>query len=49
VRPGGKLPFFEALIEARINHDVPVWLHLLFARLHPPGLSTWQPLSPDEQ
>ena len=49
VKPGGQVPFFEALIEVRINNDVPVWSHLQFARLHPPGLSTWQPLSPDEQ
>ncbi len=49
VKPGGKIPFFEALIEVRINHDVPVWSHLEFARPHPPELATWQPLSPEEQ
>jgi hypothetical protein len=49
VKPDGKIPYFEALLEVRINNETPVWSKLIAHRLHPADKSSWEPPALDEK
>jgi hypothetical protein len=49
VKPGQRIPYFEALLQVRINSEVPVWSHLVARRIEAANQSSWEPAMPDEQ
>jgi len=49
VPPSGTLPFFEALIDVRINRETPVWSQLLAVRTLTEEHGTWSEPTPDER
>jgi len=49
VKPGAKIPYFEALLQVRINNETPVWSRLVAARLHPAEAPAWEAALPDER
>lgn len=49
VKPGQKIPYFEALLKTQINNDVPVWSTIVAVRPHTTGYASWQRPMPDER
>jgi hypothetical protein len=49
VDAGGKVPYFEALLEVRINNDTPVWSKLVAQRTFAADRSSWKPPLQDER
>lgn len=49
VKPGQKVPYFEALLKVRINNSIPVWSTILAVRPHTAGYGSWEPPMPDER
>jgi hypothetical protein len=49
VKPGAAIPYFEALLQVRINNEIPVWSRLAAARLHPAGAPAWDAAGADER
>lgn len=49
VKPGQKVPYFEALLKTQINNDVPVWSAIIAVRPHVAGYASWQRPMPDER
>ena len=49
VKPGQKVPYFEALLKVEINNDVPVWNTIITVHHYPTDYTSWQAPSPDER
>ena len=48
IRPGEPIPYFEGLLEVRINQQIPIWRRLVSVRRHATDGSSWEPPQPDE-
>jgi hypothetical protein len=49
VARGKKTPYFEALLEVRINNETPVWSKLIAQRTFSADQSSWKPPLADER
>jgi hypothetical protein len=49
VKPKEKIPYFEVLLNVRINNETPVWSQLIAKRLYPENHNSWDPPSADER
>ncbi len=49
VKPGQKVPYFEAVLKVKVNNAVPVWNSILAVRHYSTDASSWQTPLPDER
>jgi hypothetical protein len=49
IKPGQKIPYFEALLNVKINDQVPVWNTIIAVRHYPTANLSWQTPLPNER
>jgi hypothetical protein len=49
LKPGARVPYFEALLRVHISHEIPIRSEIVAVRPHQAAGRSWEPAKQDER